>query len=196
MTDPSAPGQRRRRSAGAPARDVALLRSPHLGRRVAFAVALLAAVLIAYAGYLAYHAARNYGAVPLGISRAEVRYLYGAPAMIDPADTMWRYASGGAVNSFRFGPDGALATVSCTVTDSRGACPDVLGVAIGTGEDDVWSTLGTPAEQTFPADAKLLDYPGLGVRVLLRRGVVVALEHRRHAGRLGFLPHAIQLLIP
>ncbi len=157
----------------------------------------MAVVAIVYAGvglYRVVHAARNFGAVYMGMSRPEVRYLFGAPVAQGERGQLWRMREGQTETTVLFDGADRVTAVGCR-GDGTG-CPDAMGVRVGDGEEAVWRLFGFPSTEQFQGDRKIMAYPELGIRFDLRRGTVFAIEHRRWQGATALGARAISLLAP
>lgn len=174
-----------------------LLRTPQLGRSLFLAMALLAVLYLAVGMRRVWIASVMYGPGYLGMSREETRYIYGAPTAGGEREPVWRYRDGGSVSSFRFDANGAVSRMGCAAEGEGGAdCPDAHGIAIGSSEETIWRVLGVPPVQIYRENAKIIAYPDLGTRFLLRRLQVVAIEQRAGAGGLPFVGRSLRLLAP
>lgn len=195
MTDTAA---RRRRSVQPGRARTSLLQSPCFGRWLAAAMLALTAIYLGWIGYSALYAARNFGPLHVGMSRAEVRYFYGAPAARSGDDRGWTVRDGDAVLQLGFSANGGLATSRCTAAPGQdgAACPGVLGVQLGQTEDVIWDRLGAPTAQSFRGDAKVMHYPELGARFVLRRVAIVAIEREKRAGTAALAARALSLAAP
>lgn len=158
----------------------------------------VAVIFLALGGYQVVHAARNYGGVPLSVGRAEIRYLFGPPAARSSDDRLWRARDGDAAWSFLFDASDRLSAVGCKGAAAADAarCPDVLGLTIGDSEDAMWQKLGIPDGEQFIGADKVVSYPALGMRLMLRRAVVVAVERRRATDPIALGVRAISVLAP
>jgi hypothetical protein len=193
MTETSERRRRTTRNTGGP---VGLLQSPRFGRWLFMGMTLLAAGYVAYGMRQAWIGSVMYGPGYLGMTRAETRYIYGAPTVGGERDAAWRYREAGAISSFHF-DRGVVSRLGCSAEAEGGAsCPEAHGIGIGTSEERIWSVLGMPPVQIYRENAKIIAYPGLGTRFLLRRLQVVAIEQRPSAGVLPFTMASLRLLAP
>lgn len=189
---------RRRRSGQAGRRETSALASPRFGRRLFVVMAVIAIGYVGIMLYGAVHGARTFGMAYMGMTRAEVRYFYGVPAAQGAGDMLWRSREGDAETSFLFDRADRLDVIGCRgIAGRAGAdCPDAFGLHLGDGEDAVWIKLGAPTDETFAGDSKIMAYPALGIRLKLRRAVIVAIEHRHVSGTTSFALRALTLIGP
>lgn len=188
--------RRRRRSRG---RAASPLRHPAVGRFAALVVAVLALADVAFTASALRGAALAYGLVGPGMSKDDVRYAMGAPASATDATGggVWTYRQGSGRYRVAFDPQGRLTRVSCTGDRLDSAdCPDLLGLHLGTPEEQVWYALGAPDDQRYAGDAKLLAYRSLGVTFTLRRLQVVEISLAGGGGGLAYLSRLPRLLVP
>lgn len=162
----------------------------------------MTAVGLAYVGYNLYEvqlATSGYGAAQPGMTRDETRYMFGPPPPGSGGGraALWRYRDGPAMTSMRFDETGRIAAAGCTdTTGGQTGCPGVLGVTIGSGEDQVADLLGAPERVAYSGNSKVIVYPDLGLRFQLRRYAVSAIQSERRTSRFSYLPRAIRMLLP
>lgn len=174
------------------------LASRRFGRRLFGVMATVAVIYAAFGLYRVAHAARTFGPVYLGMSRAEIRYIHGTPVARSPDGDLWRMRDGGVETSVLFDDADRVAAVGCRAAagGDGAACPDVLDVRVGDGEGAVWLKFGAPTAEHYRGDRKIMAYPELGVRFELQRTTVVAVEHRRWQGPVALALRAVSLLAP
>lgn len=174
------------------------LGSRHFGRRLFVAMAVIA---LAYGGvglYNVVHASRTFGPTYMGMSRAEVQYVFGSPSARSADNRLWRMHEADAVTTVLFDASDRLTAIDCrgTMGTSGAACPAPLGIHVGDVEDAIWRKLGPPSGETYGGDGKVMDYPEMGLRFALRRATIVAIEHRRWRGPVALAVRAATVLSP
>ncbi|HEU0045284.1 hypothetical protein [Sphingomonas sp.] len=196
MTEATPP--RRRRSGQSRSTAAPSLTSPQFGRRLFILMTVAGAAFLLIGVYVVQRETSSSGLGFFGMSKAETRYLFGAPTRGTDGDTEWRYLENGSASVVRFDRNGAVRTMGCaaTVPDGGADCPTLFGIRIGTSEDTVWSRLGTPQALIFREDGKILHYPELGLRILLRRLQVVAVERHDPVGSLPLVGRTLRMLAP
>lgn len=100
----------------------------------------------------------------------------------------WR-ATGPNVNVY-FDKDSLVARVSCNDYDhvTNITCPPLIGITLGTSEEEVLKTLGKPSQSTITYGLKWIRYDELGLELNLQKGSVIGLAlTRRRGGDLALL---------
>jgi hypothetical protein len=119
------------------------------------------------AGWI-YHAATVSGGLWRGMTKTDTRYISGPPAQ--EGARQWVYVQGDTTVSLNYNDREQSEAILCyTRGAARGACPAFMGIGINTTEDTIWSALGTPDQQRYYGDTKVIAYSGLGVQFTLER---------------------------
>lgn len=151
-----------------------------VGRAILYAMIALTVAHVAFTAYQLREATRSYADVPIGIGRAEARYILGAPAT---SGDDWTYRSGSAVTRLSFaGPDGGVAAVECRDDRLEGACPPTARAATGEFEDRIWYRHGAPDDYRYEGDTKVIAYRDLGLSFGLRKFQATSIRLERPAG--------------
>ena len=148
--------------------------------QVQFALMCVVALGLGYLQWSPVAAARrSYGDLVVGMSEADVRYLYGGADRVSADGASWLYEDRGERVVVGFGADHKAERIVCS-DNAQGVsrCPEVLGVHVGSTEAAVSDEIGTPASAVYDGNDKLLRYPALGLILRLRQGEVAGIEHR------------------
>lgn len=181
ITGDSGPRRRRRRSGGskakaAPTGVLGLVRAPWFGKAL-FGVMVVAALAQLWSIHGSAERARSaFGPVALGQTESEARFsLGGDPARPLDAETT-AYQRAGRIMVLRFNPqDRRVAGMSCREEGVAPlACPDLLGVRIGSSRASMLAELGDGPVR-YAGSRELRDYPALGARIELDDGTVRAI---------------------
>lgn len=164
--------RRRRKSKHQDKGALAWLRGPGGAR------AILAGIAVAALGYGAVTwqstmaVTKGYLGISTGTPKAQVRYALGKPAE-NETEATWHIAEQGLRLRVSFGQGDGVKAISCRQDPDRiQSCPQVLGIAVGSAEQDLVRRLGPASSEGFLGEDKLMVYPGLGYTFRLRRGLV------------------------
>ena len=91
---------------------------------------------------------------------------------------LWTYSEGtGAQSVLRFAADNTLDSITCRgSSDAPESCPDVMGVAIGTPEDQLINRLGPPGSSRFIPNGKVISLTRLSDDRTVTKQVPVGLS--------------------
>jgi hypothetical protein len=144
------------------------LQHPAVSRFAPIVMAGVALLYLAGSAGLIYRAATVSGGLWRGMTKTDTRYISGAPAV--EGASQWVYHQGETTISLNYNDREQSDSILCyTRGASRGACPPFLGLGINTTEDTIWTALGTPDQQRYYGDTKVIAYSGLGVQFTLER---------------------------
>ena len=76
-----------------------------------------------------------------------------------------------------------------------GDCPDVLGLHLGSGEEQIWYALGAPDQQGYSGDIKVMIYRPLGLTFSLRQFQIVGIAYRQPSAS-SYLERLPRVLVP
>ena len=189
--------RRRRRSKEKPATWDAFFRGDDFGRAVFLGMCLLGAAYCAKVVWDTRWASILYNMVLIDLPEAEVRYVLGAPPVVEDGGRLFRYDEGNRTIVTRFSDPGLMTSISCTAEPNfASACEPTLGVGIGTPEDRLLLLLGPPSRISFQGNDKLIYYDGLGLTFRMRKFRVHTLELRQGGNPVGYIGRSLWRLIP
>jgi hypothetical protein len=174
------------------------LQSPALGRNIFIAMTGLTLLLGAYNVYKMRLAAIIYGSLLTNMPDSEVLYLRGEPEQKSPDGMAWAYSQGaGARMVVKFNEHRDVTAISCTgVADRAFGCPDVWGMELATGQDDLVNRLGPPTSEEYITDGKILHYSDLGLRFTMKKYQIAGITKVRRSGFLSYIPRAAWSYLP
>lgn len=161
----------------------------------------MCAISLAITGYTVHRlrlASLTGGVLMPGMTEAEVRYLRNAPPTVTRGGLTWIYPDSDTGHSVvRFSPGMNVRSISCFgVAGLPTGCTDILGVTLGTTEDNLVNRIGPPSSTTFIPNGKILVFNDLGLAFTMREYRVASITKFQRSGRLGFLPRAAWFLLP
>lgn len=169
------------------------------GKIIAGVVSVLAVVDVVGTVAALHASTVAYGLVGPGMSRDDVRYAMGEPAsrtQTQAGGIDWLYRQGSGRFRVRFDSRGIFSRATCgSESADVSDCPEVLGLHLGTGEEQVWDALGAPERQGYAGDTKVIEYPSLGLGFGLRRLQVVQISLSADAGN-AYLARLPRVLLP
>lgn len=191
----ASPSGRRRRSTSKQATGI---KSPRFGRNLFWGVVSASLLVGIYTAHQMRLASQLSGVLFAGATSEEVLYLRGTPANQSSDQTIWTYAEGaGAQSVLRFAADNTLNSITCRgSSDAPEGCPDVMGVVLGTPEDQLINRLGPPGSSRFIPNGKVISYGDLGVAFIMREYRVQSITKVRRSGRFAYLPRVLWHLLP
>lgn len=161
--------RKRRRKDSTQLYGLELLRSPAVGQIITRSMLVVAILYAAFALYQVRTASFMYGPLILGMSRSEARYVMGSPQAAESETQSWHFSERGRIISVRFGQDNRVFSIACRHQGETALfCPDLLGIEIGSGEDQLWRRLGGGRE-AYRDNIKTMDYPELNAAFRLER---------------------------
>lgn len=187
---------KRRRKETSQLRGLERLRSPAVGQILSRSMVVVAILYAVSALYQVRTASYMYGPLMLGMNRSEARYVMGSPQAAESDTQNWHFAERGRLISVGFGPDNRVFSIACRHQGEAAlSCPDLLGIEIGSGEDQLWRRLGG-AREAYRDNSKTMDYPELNAAFRLEKLSVneIKLTGPQHA--LSYLPVWLWGLVP
>lgn len=172
------------------------LRSLAVGQIIFRGMWVVAFLYAASALYQVRTASYMYGPLMLGMTRSEARYVMGSPQAAESETQNWHFAEQGRIISVRFGQDNRVFSIACRHQGETAlSCPDLIGIEIGSGEDQLWRRLGG-AREAYRDTSKTMDYPDLNAAFRLEKLSVTQIKLTGPQHALSYLPVWLWGLVP
>ena len=159
----------------------------------------MVAVTIAYFGAILWQTrlgALVYNGIVVGSAAADVRYIIGPPKAREDGDAVWIYPAGENSDLRISFADGSAQSISCSDPGISGACAGTMGLGMGSTEERVLQRLGAPARQRYIGDAKVIEYPGLGLSFELRQFRIHRITLSTRPDRFSYLGYVPRIAVP